>query len=138
MNNLWSRYCAAAVTYGLCRKVVMTHGATIETRHPKTYAMIKVPMLTTQRVVTCFAGGAVNAAYMPAYIVYDLMRLELAVRGVDPETYGTEFEPVGSHHCLNPEQNTVTVGALCKRRRCLRGRRGPERRTCGRPPSRGL
>lgn len=80
-------YATCAFVYGACRKIVQTHGIHFEVHNDK-HEKIKIPLLFSQRLAVIGIGSVVSAIYMPMYAMYDLGRLEIAIRGADQTLYG--------------------------------------------------
>ena len=76
-------YLGAAASYGVARKILATNDATVRSPDGNRH-----PMLVSQRAIVTLVGGAFSAMTAPLCVARDLMRLEVTLRGMRPESYG--------------------------------------------------
>lgn len=103
MSRLFPRYATAALCYGVGRKIVLTHGATVRDDRDNSwprYERDKLPMLVSQRASVVLFGGAVSAVYAPLYAFVDAGRIETWLRGVDAGGYGYKDPETFMEHVL--------------------------------------
>lgn len=92
-NKIMRAYIATTASYGFVRKMPYTWDAKTQHYDYKAREYRMIPMLTTDKFMVSVIGAASSAGgWWPVFIYKDINRLEMRMRGHNPEIYGIEYK----------------------------------------------